>query len=209
MSKSTISTLEELTEYLRSTVSERRFVHSLGVAKTAKQVLEHYGLHDYEESWKGFDAPLFCGIAHDLAREMSDGSILQYCKENHITISKEDIRTPVLAHGLVSAEIARTLVGNFPLSWYKALCVHTTGNTSMDSLALALFIADYIEPSRKFMTEEKRSFYLGSKSIYLCAYRILCDMIGHWEQTGMSSISDCSFAMKRELEKEHGCRYED
>lgn len=208
MSKPTVFTSEQLKEHLRQSVSERRYLHSLGVAQTAGEVLEHFGCRDYTKSWNGFRAPEFCGLAHDLAREMTDSSLLEYCSKKGIVLSGEDIVSPVLAHGVVSAEIAFGLVGMYPMSWYKALCVHTTGNAGMDELALALFIADYIEPTRKFMTAEKRAFYLGSESISQCAFRVLCDMIDHWRQTGFHDASSGSMAMKEYLERNAHCTYE-
>lgn len=208
MSKPTVFTSEQLREHLRQSVSERRYLHSLGVAQTAGEVLEHFGCRDYTKSWNGFRAPEFCGLAHDLAREMTDASLLEYCSKKGIVLSGEDIVSPVLAHGVMSAEIASGLVGMYPMSWYKALCVHTTGNAGMDELALALFIADYIEPTRKFMTAEKRAFYLGSESISQCAYRVLCDMIDHWRQTGFHDASSGSMAMKEYLERNAHCTYE-
>ena len=208
MSKPTISTIEGLSDYLKSSVSQKRFIHSVGVAETTAEVLLHFGCRDYCKTWNGFSAASFCGYAHDIAREMTDAQLLDYCAENGLFLSKEDIEAPVLAHGTVSAEIAMNLVGQFPMSWYKALCVHTTGNAGMDDLALALFIADYIEPSRTFMTKEKRAFYLGSKDISQCAYRILCDMIDHWRQTGFHDASSGSLAMKSYLENKAGSTYE-
>lgn len=208
MSKPTVFTSEQLREHLRQSVSERRYLHSLGVAQTAGEVLEHFGCRGYTKSWNGFRAPEFCGLAHDLAREMTDASLLEYCSKKGIVLSGEDIVSPVLAHGVVSAEIVSGLVGMYPMSWYKALCVHTTGNAGMDELALALFIADYIEPTRKFMTAEKRAFYLGSESISQCAYRVLCDMIDHWRQTGFHDASSSSMAMKEYLERNAHCTYE-
>ena len=208
MSEHTISTVEELDSFLRSTVSEKRYVHSVGVAHTTEEVLRHFGCRDYCKTWNGFDAASFCGLAHDIAREMTDASLLEYCSKNGLFLSKEDIEAPVLAHGTVSAEIVMGLAGRYPMSWYKALCVHTTGNAGMDDLALALFIADYIEPSRRFMTDEKRAFYLGSRDISQCAYRILCDMISHWREVGFHDASSGSLAMKDYLEREAGSTYE-
>ena len=165
MSKPIIFTYDELVSVLKETVSEKRFVHSLGVAQTSKDVLEHFSCTDYEKHWKDFDAPLFCGIVHDIAREKTDEELLSFCKQRGIFLSQEDVDSPVLAHGTVSAEIAYDLVGQYPFTWYKALCVHTTGNAGMDDLALSLFIADFIEPSRRFMTAEKREFYLSSSDL--------------------------------------------
>ena len=208
MSRHTVCTIDDLSAFLRTTVSEKRYVHSLGVAKTTADVLSHFGCSDYCRTWNGFEAPAFCGLAHDIAREMTDASLLEYCRNNGLYLSQEDIVAPVLAHGTVSAEIAMDLVGRYPMSWYKALCVHTTGNAGMDDLALALFIADYIEPSRRFMTDEKRAFYLASRDISQCAYRVLCDMISHWREVGFHDASSGSLAMKDYLERKAGSTYE-
>ena len=207
MSKPNIFTYEDLKALLRKTVSEKRYMHSLGVARTTAEVLRHFDCTDYEPTWHDFDAPRFCGIVHDIAREMGDGELLAFCRNRGIILSREDIEAPVLAHGTVSAEIAMDLVGSYPTSWYKALCVHTTGNAGMDDLALALFVADYIEPTRSFMTDARRSFYLSSKDLSQCAYRVLCDMIEHWRQTGFHQASSGSLGMKASLEKK-GSTYE-
>ena len=208
MSKHMICTIEALDDYVKSSMSEKRYIHSVGVAETTEKVLSHFNCTDYCRTWNGFHAAAFCGLAHDIAREMPDARILEYCRENRLFLSKEDIEAPVLAHGTVSAEIAMKLVGHYPMSWYKALCVHTSGNAGMDDLALALFIADYIEPSRSFMTNQKRAFYLGSKDISQCAYRILCDMIDHWRVKGFHDASSGSLAMKDYLERKAGSTYE-
>ena len=208
MSKNMICTIEALDDFVKSSMSEKRYIHSVGVANTTAEVLSHFDCKDYCRTWNGFSAAAFCGLAHDIAREMPDARILDYCRENGLFLSKEDIEAPVLAHGTVSAEIAMKHVGQYPMSWYKALCVHTSGNAGMDDLALALFIADYIEPSRSFMTDQKRAFYLGSKDISQCAYRILCDMIDHWRVKGFHDASSGSLAMKDYLERKAGSTYE-
>ena len=207
MSEPSIFTYDELVSVLKKTVSEKRFVHSLGVAQTSEDVLKHFSCNDYEKHWRGFEAPLFCGIVHDIAREKTDEEILSFCRERGIFLPQEDIKDPVLAHGTVSAEIAYDLVGQYPFTWYKALCVHTTGNAGMDDLALSLFVADFIEPSRKFLTAQKREFYLSSSNLCQCAYRVLCDMISHWKDKVAFQISVTSIAMKESLER-RGCTYE-
>ena len=199
-----ICTIEELKAYLKNTVSERRYIHSLGVAETTKNLLEKYGCQACPDEFNGFFAPIFCGIAHDLARELSDASIVQYCEKNGLILTKEELVSPLLAHGLVSSHMAKELCGDYPSSWKRAITVHTTGAANMDDLALALFSADFIEPSRRYMTEERRSYYLSAPSLSACAYRILCDMIDHWKNSGKFEPSETSKAMKAELEAK-GC----
>jgi HD superfamily phosphohydrolase YqeK len=204
MSKTIICTTEMLEQHLKNTVSERRYIHSFGVAQTTKMLLEKYGCQACPNEWNGFSAPIFCGLAHDLARELSDSSILQYCEKNGLTLTKGEIVSPVLAHGLVSAHMAKELCGDYPASWERAIIVHTVGNSNMDDLALALFSADFIEPSRRFMTEERRSYYLSAPNLASCAYRILCDMLDHWKKSGSFEPSEEAKLMKAELEAK-GC----
>ena len=87
MSEPRISTSEQLASYLKNTVSEKRYVHSLGVAQTAREVLDLFSCTDYTASWHGFDAPRFCGLVHDIAREMTDAQLLNYCRKNNVFLS--------------------------------------------------------------------------------------------------------------------------
>lgn len=204
MSEKTISTADELALVLKERVSEKRYIHSLGVAQTTEMILKHYNCSNYEESWNGFSAGTFCGLVHDLAREMKDQELLSYCKENDINLSQEQLNAPVLAHGVVSADIAQKLVGNYPQSWKKAIEVHTTGESDMDDLALSLFVADFIEPSRTFLTDSKREEYLSHKTLLECEYHVLCDIISHWKEKGYHDASDSSLRLLSDLERKLG-----
>ena len=200
MSEKTICTVEELKNYLSSHLSCKRYEHCLGVAETTSKILEHYKCRRHE-TYSGFEASVFCGLTHDIAREFSDEQIFNYCKENDIYLDEEERLFPVLAHGKVSASVAHKLCGNFPESWSKAICEHTTGDSDMDEISLALFCADYLEPSRKYMTDDRRREYLNSVSLEECAYRILCDMMKHWKEKGHHISCSKSIAMKSWLEE--------
>ncbi len=200
MSEFIISTVEDFKSYLKQNLSEHRYMHSLGVAQATEAVLSHYGCKDYEKTWSGFSAGEFCGLAHDIAREMPDKDLVRYCDEYSLPITEAERLSPVLVHGLVSAHMALSLCGNYPSSWYLAICEHTTGDTGMDDLALALFVADFIEPGRKHLTDEKRESYLSQASLVRCAYAILCDMMDHWKEKGYHDASANSVALKADLE---------
>ncbi len=195
-----ISTIGDLDRFLKSKVSAKRYVHSQGVAATMVRLLEMYPSNDYQKTWNGMDAAFFCGLSHDIARELDDDSILAYCHENSVELTHQEIDAPVLAHGKVSADIVSKLCPGYPSSWKRAIEVHTTGCAGMDSLALALFVADFIEPSRRFMTDERRSYYLASPNLGSCAYRVLCDMMDHWKESGFLCIAEDSLKMKAYLE---------
>lgn len=201
MSEKTICTSEELKTLLKKTVSEKRFIHSLGVAQTTEMLLKHYDCENYEKEWNGFSAGMFCGLVHDLAREISDEQLVEFCKKNKLEMEEEFFSFPVLLHGAVSAKQAEELVGDYPKSWYKAIEVHTVGDEKMDDLALALFVADFIEPSRIFLTDEQRKSYLENSSIEKCAYNVLCDMMKHWQTKENFQNARATYRMKEDLER--------
>lgn len=200
MSENIISTVDDFKAYLRDNLSEKRYLHSLGVAETTEKVLLHYNCNNYVKTWNGFSAGEFCGLCHDIAREKGDKGLLEYCDSRGLEISQVERLSPVLVHGLVSAHMARSLCGDYPASWYRAVCEHTTGAAGMDQLSLALFIADFIEPGRRFLTDEDRKRYLSEDSIARCAYAILCDMMEHWKRKGYHDASENSVALKADLE---------
>jgi len=201
---STNCTFETIASVLRSTVSERRYLHSIGVAQTTEMLLEHYGCTNYEKTWNGFTAGAFCGMVHDLARENTDENLLKYCREHNVKLTDEEQASPVLSHGKVSADMARKLCPDYPASWQRAVELHTTGGADMDDLALALFAADFIEPTRKFLTDAQRNAYLEHPSLDACTYAILCDMIAHWQKKGYHEASGASLALKKDLEMRLG-----
>ncbi|MCQ2397831.1 MAG: HD domain-containing protein [Sphaerochaetaceae bacterium] len=204
MSEEKIFTAEQLYCFAKAKLSGKRFIHSVGVAQTAEMLLNRYRCENYVKNWELFTAGAFCGLAHDLGREMSDGDIVLFCKNHGLELSGEQIQAPVIAHGTVSAYMAGEICGFYPESWAKAIRVHTTGCEGMDDLALALFIADYIEPSRTFLDDTARQLYLDSPSIEDCAYRVLCDMIEHWEKKGYHKAGTDTLAMKEDIEKRLG-----
>lgn len=196
-----ISTVEQLKDYLKTHLSEARYNHCLMVAKTTEMVLSRYNCKDYVKEWNGFSAGTFVGLAHDLCREMKDEELISYCNENSIPYSDYEKNNPVFLHGYAAAREIAVLCGEIPESWKYAISVHTLGDADMDELALALYISDYIEPSRKYMTQDRREKYLSCPNIRLCAYSVLCDILHHIKEKYNSAVCSNSQRMKDYLEE--------
>lgn len=191
---------ENLKELLRNNVSEKRFIHSQGVAEATAKILEHYNCLNYIKTFKDYEAAFFCGYVHDLGREMTDAQVIVYCIENKIKLNQEELDRPMLAHGKIAVSKIEKIVGRIPDSWRKAIEIHTLGDRGMDDLALALFIADFIEPSRVYLTDKQREAFLNEPSIEACAYAVLMTENAHWVEKNEFSISQQSLAMKADLE---------
>ena len=130
---------EDVEVYL-ALLSEYRFTHSLGVAKKAIELAKIYGVQ--EEIAKKV------GIAHDIAKEMTDEEMIEYAKANNIRIDEIETVKPSLLHGKIGADIAAKKFG-FTQDMINAIKWHTTGRENMSMLEKIIYVADKTEENRK------------------------------------------------------------
>ncbi len=162
----------DLMEKVEKNLSHKRYLHSLGVAYTAASLAMAHKLDA--------DQAFLAGLLHDCAKELSVDKTLKYCKEHNIVLSEEYKSCFGVVHGLTGSFMAREKYKICDEQVLSAIRYHVSGKPDMTSLEEMIFIADYIEPSRKFSSEEfdlmrKAAFsnlrlgvYLVSESI--CSY---------------------------------------
>ena len=131
---------KEIENDVKSVLSEYRFTHSLGVAKKAIDLAKLYGVQ--EEIAKKV------GIAHDIAKEMTDEEMIEYAKANNIRIDEIETVKPSLLHGKIGADIAAKKFG-FTQNMINAIKWHTTGRENMSMLEKIIYVADKTEENRK------------------------------------------------------------
>ena len=131
---------KEIENDVKSVLSEYRFTHSLGVAKKAIELAKIYGVQ--EEIAKKV------GIAHDIAKEMTDEEMIEYAKANNIKIDEIETVKPSLLHGKIGADIAAKKFG-FTQDMINAIKWHTTGRENMSMLEKIIYVADKTEENRK------------------------------------------------------------
>ena len=127
--------------YARERLSDKRYAHSLRVAETIEHLAKLHGL-DPERS-------RLAGLLHDTAREIGEEELLRVAEEDGLSVGDFERERPILLHGPVAAELAREDLGVDDGDVLDAVRVHTTGEPGMGPLALALLVADKIEPSRE------------------------------------------------------------
>lgn len=137
---------ELIQEEVRKRLSEKRFVHSCGVAKRAEELAKIYG-EDPEKAKK-------VGIAHDIAKEMTKEESIQYAKENLIIFDEIEKQQPELWHCKIGASICEKEFG-FTQDMKQAIEYHTTGNIEMTPFDKIIYIADKTEENRKFSDLEQ------------------------------------------------------
>ena len=136
--------LKELREKISSLMSEKRFFHTAEVEKMAAKIGEIYAPDKV-------DVLRAAGRLHDITKEYSTEKQLQICREFGIITSKQDILTPKTLHAKTAAVLIPILYHEFSDDEVvSAVRWHTTGRADMSVLEKIVYLADYIDESRKF-----------------------------------------------------------
>ena len=133
--------IKKIRHSLEKSQNEKRFHHTLGVAYTATSLAMRYDV-DLKKAE-------IAGLLHDCARCMDNAKSISFCKKHKISVTEIERRNPFLLHGKVGSYIARNKFGIEDEDILNAIFNHTTGRPDMSILEKIVFIADYIEPSRK------------------------------------------------------------
>lgn len=147
----------ELEMTVRSMIKPSRFLHSQRVKETA---LELGGKYLMDET-----ALSYISIFHDAYRNIEGREAIRICNEADMFIYPEELDNPMLLHGAVAAIKLPSFIGECPGSWALALRFHTLGSPEMGRLGAVLYIADYIEPGREYLSDEDRNEILSASSL--------------------------------------------
>jgi len=127
--------LEEVTQDVRSRLSEERFFHSMCVMDMCEELAKIYGA--------SVDTAKRVGIAHDVAKELSEDERIRYVMEKGICVDEIEMANTGLLHAKIGSSIAIKEYG-FTEEMGQAIEAHTTGKVGMSLLAKILYIADCI-----------------------------------------------------------------
>ncbi len=145
--------IEEVKEMLKTRLTEKRYNHSLGAMKAAREIAKMYG-EDEEEAE-------FAGLIHDIAKEFSKEEIENALEKYKIVPDEIEARQMGLLHAKLGAEVAKAEFGASE-KVQNAIKYHTTGNIEMDTFAKIIYLADKIEETRTYEeVEELRTLAKG------------------------------------------------
>ena len=129
---------------VRFYMPERRFRHTLGVKETAVRLAE---LHRCDA-----EKAAVAALLHDVARDMPlarQQRLVSYgCPR--FSCSSEVFRDPLLLHASAGSVLAREDFHVRDREVLRSIELHTTGGPSMGVLEKVVFVADFIEPGRRF-----------------------------------------------------------
>lgn len=132
---------EAVLKDIRERLSDFRYVHSLEVAKSAKELANKYGC-DPEKAY-------IAGLSHDVLKELSKEEFKEFFENENISLTAVEKSAPKLWHAMAGAEYLKKVydLGDDIIS---AVRYHTTGKENMNKLQKILFVADFISEDRSY-----------------------------------------------------------
>ena len=132
--------LEEIKEYVKNSMSEKRFKHVLGVVETAIMLAKRHSVN--------VDDATRAALLHDVVKEQN----LEEAKQ--ILHDKNELGyleySSKIWHAPLGGYVASEVFGIENEAIINAIRFHTTGREGMSDLEKVLFVADYTEPNRTF-----------------------------------------------------------
>jgi predicted HD superfamily hydrolase involved in NAD metabolism len=178
----------------RERLSQKRYGHTLRVADTVERLARIHGLDPARAR--------LAALLHDAARETEPEEFLRLAEEWGLAAGEPERESPKLLHAPVAAELARRELGVEDEEVLAAIRAHTVGRPGMGSLALALYVADKIEPARDYPSVE-RLRRLAQEDLREAAAEALRRAIAHNERRARD-IHPSSRAMLEWLEESEG-----
>lgn len=134
--------LDEMYEYIKGSLNDKRYIHTLGVISVAKKLAQ---INNVDEKKAEIAA-----LCHDIAKYIKADEAMKIMKENNINLDEYEKNTPELWHGIIGPIYAKKELKIEDEEILNAIRYHTTGRENMSDLEKIIYIADMIEPSRVF-----------------------------------------------------------
>ena len=141
MNEYTKAARENLMQAVQMRMSERRFQHVLGVEEAAVALAARFGASE--------DKASIAALTHDYAKERPDDEMIMIIKEAGFDPELLEYGNPIW-HSVVGAYLVEKELGITDPEILQAIRLHTTGAAEMSTLDKIIYVADYIEPGRRF-----------------------------------------------------------
>ncbi|MCY7778409.1 bis(5'-nucleosyl)-tetraphosphatase (symmetrical) YqeK [Bacillus haynesii] len=132
---------EEALSCVQEQLTEQRYIHTVGVMETAVKLAERFGA----DVKKAETAAIF----HDYAKFRPKEEMKQIILDGGGPLEVLDFHHE-LWHAPAGAALVKTEVGITDEDILSAIRFHTSGRPNMTLLEKVIYVADYIEPGRRF-----------------------------------------------------------
>lgn len=146
MDKSKIN-YDRFDRVIKARMGEKRYIHSVNVAKEAQRLAKKYGA-DIEKA-------KLAGMLHDITKETNPEQQLQIIENSNIILKDVEKFSQKLWHAIAGAAFVRDVIGINDEDVINAIRYHTSGRAGMSLLEKVVFIADFTGAERNYDGVEK------------------------------------------------------
>ena len=139
-------TYDRIIDALHDRLKPKRFVHVLGVLETAVSLAHSHGIDPERVAWTA--------LMHDHCKGGEEASLKQMAEDLGEAVPDEDVDYPGIWHAWAAAGLAAREYGVTDEEILEAIRHHSTGHPAMSNVAKVLFLADHLEPTRGFPSDE-------------------------------------------------------
>ncbi len=133
--------MEDLEQTVTSLLKPNRVAHVLGCRDTAIELAKRWNA-DVTDAARA-------GLLHDITKALDGPLQLTLCREYGIVLDSFSEENPKTLHALTGSLVAERIFGENE-QVVSAIRSHTTGKPDMTTLEKIIYVADYVEPNRKF-----------------------------------------------------------
>ena len=190
--KDPVVLMHDLQNRLKTEISKKRYLHSVGVMETAAWLADRFGGDCIKAS--------LAGLLHDVMREKSEEELLSLAAQHRIPVDPLEKKVPVLLHGPVAACLLAGSYGIDDEEIRQAVYWHTSGCAEMAQLTRIVFVADAIEPGRDYegVREMRR---LAQEDLTETVLFVLKNQLDYQRTTGKTPHPQSILAAEFEMEK--------
>lgn len=139
--------IDELREIIRPRMSEKRYLHTLGVEKAAANLCKIHG--------GDTEGMQIAALLHDVAKELTKEQHIEICKKYNVVLTELELGEPKTLHQITGSIIAEKEFGIVDKDIINAVRYHTTAKADMSLAEQIIYIADYIDETRDYPDVDK------------------------------------------------------
>ena len=129
---------------IKSYMSEKRYIHTLGVEKAARRIAE-VCLPSME------DEIAVAALLHDIAKELPSNLQCEYAQQSGFSLTDDDIETLPALHSFAAPYVIKRDFSDLATeNILSATFNHTVGAPDISLFDEIIFVADYVEENREY-----------------------------------------------------------
>ena len=166
----------QLRDLMEDELKDYRFVHTMGVANTAAAMAFKWEVN--------LEQALVAGMLHDCAKNIPIDEQIRLCEKYDLHLSDKEMQIPSLIHAPLGACLAKEKYGVNDEEVLSAIRYHTTGRPAMTALEKIVYVADYMEPTRKATSTRTLVRKEAFEDLDLCVYHTAKSVLEYLVEIG-------------------------